>query len=74
MAEQLHYAVRSYLRSSEEVRVILEATVLQSESAASGADGNGERNALNRRILVVVAHRDEEDGREQGRYVGLRSL
>lgn len=71
MAEQLHYAVRSLLRSSEEVRVILETAVTLEPT--SGVDGSSERDSFNRRILVVVTHRDEVDGREQGRYVGFHS-
>jgi hypothetical protein len=64
MAEtRLETAVRKFLYSSEEAKIVLETLVTSSDSV--GSPGN--LDDQDKRVLAVITHRDRLDGHEEGR-------
>lgn len=66
-------AVRALLRASEEVKVVLETVSVPSSSttATTGetSEEHGAQDLHNRRVLVVVSHKDDWKDTEEGRCV-----
>jgi phosphatidylinositol-bisphosphatase len=60
--------VRELLRSSDEVKAILEATVIPNSNGSEPPRAPPEV-AEDRRILAVVSHKDDWDLIEEGWYV-----
>lgn len=60
--------IRELLRSSDEVKVVLEATVIPNSNGSEPPSAPQEI-AEDRRILAVVSHKDDWDLIEEGWYV-----
>ena len=58
--------IRDLLRSTDEVKAVLEATLIPS---SSNSEPEGHEAAGNRRILAVISHKDDWDLIEEGWYV-----
>ena len=65
--------VRELLRSSDEVKAILEATVIPNSNGSEPPRAPPEV-AEDRRILAVIAHKDDWDLVEEGWYVADSSI
>ena len=69
--EEIEDAVLAFLQPSEDCKVVLEATVPDSEPEYNG--GSSESDDPNQRFLAVVAHKDPGDGHEEGRLDRVNS-
>lgn len=59
--------VRELLRSTDEVRAVLEVTSIPSSTDAEPT--SGQQDAASKRILAVISHKDDWDLTEEGWYV-----
>jgi phosphatidylinositol-bisphosphatase len=55
--------IRELLRSTDEVKAVLEATLIPNPS-----DAEPDEDAGNKRILAVISHKDDWDLIEEGWY------
>ena len=68
--------VQNLLRSPDEVKAVLEATLvnnLDSSSSPSSTATPSTKDTQNKRVLAVVSHRDDWDLSEEGRSVWLHA-
>jgi hypothetical protein len=67
LEQELEDAVLAFLHSSEDCKVVLEASIPDSEPEYQDKSTNKDHLNPNQRFLAVVAHKDPADGHEEGR-------